>query len=189
MSHFREVESTDKLDLLMVAINKINTNFHYKLEDMHRELSSALKNVCEVVIPKVTSLQKMCEELQARIDDMEGMLPDIKQVNNHLQKIDNEIQPGLCDLQRRMELLERSQSQITDDVSTLKGFTQVQDKQITGLKSKVVDLTTRSMAQNIIIYGKVSDQEKQEDTKAKVLAFFCEKMLMSVDEDEVLVMH
>ena len=42
MEDFQIVYVNDKVKLLMSAINKINTNFHYKFETLSQQLSSDL---------------------------------------------------------------------------------------------------------------------------------------------------
>ena len=189
MSHFKEVETNDKLDLLMAVINTTNTNFHYKMESLERELTSTVKNVCEAIFPRVVSLQKSCEELQARVDNLESNLPDFRKVNTKLYEIDTMINPMLTDLQRRMELLEANQLMANDDVAVLKGFMQVQEKLSKANKDKIVDLTARSMSQNLLIYGLTPDAETQQETIDKVLTFLCSNVKMEVQDDEILVAH
>ena len=45
MTDFKDVDSDNKLDLLMVAINKMNTNFHVKLDSLNQGLSAEVKNL------------------------------------------------------------------------------------------------------------------------------------------------
>ena len=131
MAYFKEVEANHKLDLLMVAINKINTNFHYKLEAMQKEFTSTVRNVCDVMLPKIQNLEKCYEELNARMDDMETSLPEFKDINRKMGVIDQDLTPAVTDLQTRLSRVEVMQSQIADDLTIVKGFLQVHDKKIT----------------------------------------------------------
>ena len=45
MVDFEVVDVNDKLNLLMAAINKINTNFHYKFEDLKEQVTSSIDNL------------------------------------------------------------------------------------------------------------------------------------------------
>ena len=112
----------------MAAINKINTNFHYKFEDLHKELEATLKNVCDAIIPKVNVIQCTCEELRARVDDLEANIPEFKKLNNSLQQLVTTINPAIADLRKRITVLETTQTSICDDMSTIKGFIQVLKK-------------------------------------------------------------
>ena len=56
MTHFKEVEPSHKLDLLMAAINKINTNFHYKFDELRRELTD-LNLTVQNITPKYQQLK------------------------------------------------------------------------------------------------------------------------------------
>ena len=67
MQDFQEVDMSDKLNLLMAAINKINTNMHLKLDS----LKKVVEDKKEGIVPKVEKLTKNQEELLARVDDME----------------------------------------------------------------------------------------------------------------------
>ena len=70
---------------------------------------------------------------------------------------------------------------------------QVQDKVILSNREKVVDLTARSMANNIVISGLCGDQIGQdgekENCKEKVLLFLRNVMKMEVEDNEVVIAH
>ena len=188
MSHFCEVEANDKLDLLMIAINKINASFHYQFEALHKEFSSAVKNVCEEILPKVTSLQTTCEELQAQVYGIKGEIPEFKTINQQLSIVQENVLPNITDLQTRVHQLEEVHSNAVDDITTLKGFAQVHNKQILSTQHKVVKLTARSMVQNIVIHGLTPDGE-EEDAKDQALLFFKNKMKMGIEDNNILMAH
>ena len=73
MEMFKQVEVADKLDLLMAAINKINTNFHYKFDAYQQQLTKEK----EGIIPQIQKVQERHEELEARIEDLEGKIPSM----------------------------------------------------------------------------------------------------------------
>ena len=68
MEHFTEVGLEDKLVLLMSAINKINTNFYYKIDAFKKQLSDDIHGV----MPRLRAIEKDDEEQNARLDDAEG---------------------------------------------------------------------------------------------------------------------
>ena len=45
MKDFTAVDSDEKLNLLMVAINKINTNFHHKFKELSDQLNDPEKGI------------------------------------------------------------------------------------------------------------------------------------------------
>ena len=61
MQDFSAVNMEEKLNLLMVAINKINTNFYYKSEDLNKQLNVGK----EAIIPR---LMKCKEAIAAQYD-------------------------------------------------------------------------------------------------------------------------
>ena len=65
---------------------------------------------------------------------------------------------------------------------------QKQEKQISTLKSKVRDLTTRSMAKNVLISGLMGD-EHGEDCVQKVKQFCVSKLKMQIQDGEIEVAH
>ena len=162
MEDFEAVDINDKLNLLMAAINKINTGFHYKFEELSRRIDEDMTSHME----KYESLQ---QEITARIDDLGNNLPQ----NATLLK---------C-----IEDLEAENSMLQDDVTVIKGLLQVQDKQISGNKEKIVDLTACSMANNVVISGLL--ETEKEECKQLVLEFLREQMKMEVEDSEVLVAH
>ena len=61
MEDFETVDFGDKMNLLMSAINKINTNFHLKWDAIQKQI----KEVVGGVNPRVAALEKMNEEVIA----------------------------------------------------------------------------------------------------------------------------
>ena len=70
----------------------------------------------------------------------------------------------------------------------VKGVIQVHDKSLASAKDKIVDLTARSMANNVTISGLTGDND-EENPKQKVLTFMRDLMKMTLDDAEVLVAH
>ena len=170
MDDFKVVNLDDKLNLLMAAINKINTNFHYKFDALNRLITDGKSGI----LMRVKALEKDHEELTARLDDLENDRPAYK---------------GLCEW---IAKLEKSSSNIQDDIAVLKGFTEVHDKAIHSSQCKIVNLTSRSMADNITILGLMGDDGKEmmESCKVKVLAFLTEDVKVpELTDDEVIVAH
>ena len=166
MDDFKNVDNTEKLDLLMAAINKINTNFHYKFDDLKTQMTEDKVGIK----PKLTSLTKLSEEMCARLDDCESQTSQIQGLKN------------------RIDALERENQRLNDEVTILKGISQVHDKTISNNQKKFVDLTTRSMANNVVITGLLGDT-KEEDPRSKVLAFIREKLKIAIDDSDVIVAH
>ena len=166
IKHFKQVDQGEKLDLLMAAINKINTNFHYKFDSLNKQIT----NEKDGILSRLKNVEKGVEEMQARIDDFEHQLPTLK------------------DLQDRVEMLELANARLMDDVSMIKGFQQVQDKQITQNAKKIVDVTARSMANNVIIYGLCPDTPEQ-DLEQLVYDFMTSKLQMELKPDEIEIAH
>ena len=156
----------DKLNLLMAAINKINTNFHYKFD----ELQKVISNDEDGILSWLTTVERLQEELTARVDDFEGQLPQVA-----------DLSATVSDLSQKLGMLQ-------DDLETLKGFAQVQEKQIASNKSKLIDLTARNMSNNVIISGITGDGQ-EENCKVKVLEFLKNTLTMEVKDKEVLVAH
>ena len=169
MADFEVVDIEDKLNLLMSAINKVNTNFHIKLEQIQLEMQKDRTSTNS----KISALENLCQEMQARLDDNEVAASDIA---------------GLTD---RIAELEETNANMMDDISILKGLAQVHDKAITVNKSKIIDLTARSMANNILVQGLTGDsgEETMAACKQKVLEFLRVKMNMEIEDAEVEVAH
>ena len=153
MEDFEVVDVNDKLNLLMSAINKINTSLHLKMESTQNELSAEVQSIK----PVLQSIQKDQQETAARVDDLE------KNMVKH------------SELLVRIDALETANTTLVDEIAVLKGLTQVQDKQIHQNKDKIIDLTARSMSNNILISGLIGD-DKDEDCIDKVLKFLKSKL-------------
>ena len=166
MELFKQVDANEKLDLLMAAINKINTNFHYKFDSLNK----VIMDDKEGILCRLKSSEKNIEELQARMDDFEQNLPVVK------------------DLQDRVETLELANARLMDDVAMIKGFQQVQDKQIDHNSKKIVDLTSCSMANNVVIYGLYPDV-KDQNVEEIVQNFLTTKLKMELQAEEIEVTH
>ena len=166
MEDFEIVDVKDKLNLLMSAINKINTNFHHKIDSLQSELKAEIKSL----VPRIEAVENFNQEIAARVEDLEQNMVTSSQM---LTRIDN---------------LEEINTQMQDDLTLLKGVLQVQDKQIIQNKSKLTDLTARSMANNITI-ARLKQTEEKENCKEVVLKFFRTQMKMEVQDMEVEVAH
>ena len=131
MKDFSVVDMNEKLNLIMVAINKMNTNFHHKFEDFNRQLNDGDSSIIKRL--------EICEETlqnhhDVYNDEQQGILP-------HLRDVESTI----SDLALRLETLEEQKAQITDELFALKGVMQVQDNKIMQMDKKIVDLTARNM--------------------------------------------
>ena len=170
MEDFKIVDANDKLNLLMAAINKVNTNFHLQLETIQKQMTED-KEELHSKLKKIDSVQKEVTEMSARLDDLERD------------------RPSYTDLLTRMQTLETQSIRVADDVEILKGYIQTQEKQIDQNKKKIVNLTARSMANNITISGILGDSGKESDCKEKVINFMSKKMLLNVNEADIEVAH
>ena len=167
MTDFETVNMDDKLNLLMSAINKVNTNFHLKIDSIKVELLGH-KTAME---PCIKELEKLNQELTARVDDLEHKCA------------------GYNDLCERTEKIELENAKLKDDVAILKGFVQVQDKAISSNQKKIVDLTARSMANNVIVSGIPETDVNEENCKNLIIKFFEEKLKLELNHDHVEVAH
>ena len=155
MQHFKMVGENDKLDLLMAAINKINTNFYYKMEDIRTRLLGETDGVItklDNIQSKIEKLERDAEVDEARIENLESFIPNMKS------------------MEKRIIQLEQQNCEFRDEIAVLRGFTQVHDKAILSHSTKIADLTQRSMSNNITIQGILGDS-KDENCKEKVLTF------------------
>ena len=177
MEDFEVVNMDDKLNLLMSAINKINTNFHHKFEALEKQVLTYNNSL----ISRIEAVEQADEEILARVDDLEGAVSKI------------------TTLETKIKTLEEIQMQMHDELAVIKGVVQVQDKVIHQNKMKVVDLMAQSMANNIVITGICEDVsesqhegqvwQQKENCKEKVLKFLREKLEMEVQDSEVAVAH
>ena len=186
MVHFKQVDHDDKLDLIMAAINKVNTNFYYKFEEVQRSLS----NKEDGLIPRVNKLENWCESVQKDISSIPETLKLAEENNARMDAMEEQI-PTIDSLKQSVKQLEESTSLLRDDMVLLKGILQKQDKKIQHNETDIVDLKKRSMQNNIVIYGLTGDtkDETTEECKNKVLNFMEVQMKMGVTEDEVIVAH
>ena len=149
MEQFQQEDVGNKLDLLMSAINQINTTFHYKFSSLQEQL----------------------------IDETEGVFPRLC-----------ELEDNFAEMSERIEQLEEQNAALAEDVEVLKGLIQGHDTKISHNSSKIVDLTARSMANNLVING-ITGDSKEENCKTNVLTLFREKMGMEVHDNEIKVAH
>ena len=166
MADFETVNIDDKLNLLMYAINKINTNFHLTF----KALNTKIKDISGMT-DKIATLETHYQEILARVDDAETSIADISHNKSKL-----------VDLEEKVEKL-------SDDVVTLKGLAQVQDAALKECKTKIIDLTARSMANNITISGIIGDSLDKENCKEKALKFIREEIKLPIDDADVEVAH
>ena len=106
MEDFEIVNMDDKLNLLMPAINKINTNFHHKFEAMEKQMAMQFANITS----RVAAVETSYEEVLARVDDMEGLTSKIPNMEVKLKRI------------------EELQLKMNDEIAVIKGVLQVEVK-------------------------------------------------------------
>ena len=164
---FTLVDMEEKLNLLMVAINKINTNFHHKFEALNNKLNDPKKGI-------QAQLNGIYEVLN---DEEDGVLPRMR-----------ELESENTEVLRRLEILEQSNEDLRDQVDLLRGTVQVLDKQQETMNKKVIDLTSRSMKNNILI-SSITGDEAKENCKEKVIDFIKTKLKMEIEDKEVIVAH
>ena len=175
MTDFSAVNMEEKLNLLMVAINKINTNFHHKFEELHKELNDPISGMGQKIkkcVERITDLEEALE------DEQDGINPRLKDAELNIQ-----------DMQITMDSLGEELQNLQEQVVLLNGTAQTQDTQLWSITHKLVDITKRSMSNNVIISG-ILGEAKDEDCQAKVVKFLKETMEMEIDDDkQVEVAH
>ena len=168
MEDFEVVDLNDKLNLLMPSMNKINTNFHHRFESLSKQMG----NEKEGLIGRITLTEHFLAEIQARMDDVEERTAATPQYNI------------------KVSVLEERVQKLSDDVATIKGLLQVQDTELKMCKNKIVDLTARSMSNNITISGITGDvKDEKEDCVDKVKNFLQEKLDLEFADQEIEVAH
>ena len=186
MEYFRQVGHGDKLDLIMAAINKVNTTFYHKLEEVQRKLSDQDTGL----IPRLQKVEEWMEDSKVKIDQITEQQGAIEELDARLEGIKGKI-PTWSDMQKQMDKLSVQNATLQDDVALLKGVLQTHDKKLLQDHESIVDLKKRSMQNNIIIYGITGDskEETSDQCKQKVLSFMSDKMKMVVHEAEIEVAH
>ena len=178
MKDFEAVTSTDeKLNLIMVAINKINTNFHHKFKAVNKQLHEGE----DAIVPQLKNCKSALEKCHKVLNnEQEGLLPRMRDAEASVE-----------DLIQRVEKLETQSVELQDQIVCLKGATQVHDRKLNSMDNKITDLTARSMANNIIVQGITGDPgpDVKEDCKAKAINFLRNIMNMELQEQEVLMAH
>ena len=89
---------------------------------------------------------------------------------------------------KHIEELGELASSTSEDVAFLQGVVQKQDRQIQRLKNKVIDLTTKSMKNNIVISGWEGDNP-DENCVMSVEKFFQDKLKMTFHKDDIHIAH
>ena len=171
---FEAVNMEEKLNLIMVAINKVNTNFHHKFQELH----NALNNKDDGIITRLNNCENALSDLDPILNDEEdGVLPRLREAESDIEIMKTQMD----------EVLESNRT-LQDQVFMLSGTIQVHDHQIQSNEKKVTDLTKRSMANNILIGGLTGDVEK-ENCKQKVMEFLTDTLKMQNIGEQVIVAH
>ena len=159
MKDFSAVDIEEKLNLLMVAINKINANFHHKFEDLNKQLNDGDNGIVSRLNVVKQAIESHHEVLS---DETDGILPRMRDVES-----------AVAEIQSQMETLIEEKTAMQDELYILKGYTQIHDKHIDQAHSKITDLTARNMKNSIIINGILEDKTpRTENCKEKVHHFF-----------------
>ena len=174
MKDFIEVNMDEKLNLLMCAINKVNTNFHRKLETLQKSIEQQNKALTD----RVGRCETAIDSLKKQINDQDpGVLPRI-----------TDAETMITDMSERLEALKKKTANLTDQVALLAGTIQVHDRQLVSQQSKTIDLTARSMQNNLIIMG-ITKDSKDENCRQKVMDVIVNKMDLEICEKDIEVAH
>ena len=65
----------------------------------------------------------------------------------------------------------------------------MQDTTLKECKNKIVDLTARSMSNNVTISGLTGDNAEEKECEKKVLNFLRNEVSMEVEDSEIIVAH
>ena len=83
MDDFAAVNMEEKLNLLMVAINKINTNFHNKFKDMYKKIFDDVNAVEPRIVACESNIAGLKEKFEDKIDDKSTeLLWDCRMLNS-----------------------------------------------------------------------------------------------------------
>ncbi len=125
-------------------------------------------------------IQKTLKRLTKRIEDpRHGLIPQVSSVEQ--QADDN---------QMRIAKLEAENAEFRQNQKIMMGLIQRQCEQLSRQKSKLEDLTVRSMSANIVIHNYDYEiDEKERDLRPVVMGFLRDKMNISPDPREVYVAH
>ena len=91
MSEFETINMESKLNVLMAAINTMNTNFHMKFESLEKKLSAE-----GGIQSKIVDLEGDYQILCARVDNAEGALAAVTENTTKLNNLEQKIE-DLCD--------------------------------------------------------------------------------------------
>lgn len=121
---------------------------------------------------------------------------DIHSASNGLIVNSDKMQKRLDDYQKSMEQMEANQKRmsqmlaenkkLSSDLITAQGLIQKYSQKIKHLEFKVLDLTKRSMEQNVIIHGiEECSEPREEDCYESVIGFINNNFPFRVDESDI----
>ena len=110
------------------------------------------------------------------------------QIDDSIINEDTDVGAKVITAQTQADTNAISVAELKYENKILKGLVQKQSKQIDSLNSKVIQLTARSMENNLIVTGIIGDTKK-ENCKQKVIEFIKNKVEVDVCDTEVLVAH
>ena len=135
----------------------------------------------------MSAINKINMNFHHKFEDLSGKLKNIKE---DLTPRISSLESKVVSMQVRMDHLEENNTALKDELAVIKGLLQVNDNNVSSLSKKVIDLTARSMANNIIITGIMGDSEQEQDCKAKVLDFMRTHLkIEDLQDHEVEVAH
>ena len=114
MGDFEAVDMNEKLNLLMVAINKMNTNFHHKFKELNNEINDPTAGMKAKLESYAANIKEIYESLE---DEDEGAFPCIRQLEHDYE--------GMVD---QIDKLESQLANVTDQLTMIRGTIVVHDK-------------------------------------------------------------
>lgn len=172
-----ETQDHEDFDEMGSIEDLLPPKFLLRKEDFEKKNNT---NKIDAVFEAVNKLYNHHAQVSARtksleyavFDQEDGILPQLNGVATFAKSA-----------QDKQDLLTKEVLALREELDIAKGLIQKQSKQIKELKAKQVDLTARSMANNLTISG-INGDTKDADVKSQLYNFLEEELGIDMEEQE-----
>ena len=152
-------------------------------KDKMAALVTFFNQMAEKMLEVNTSINHEQGGLCVRLALCQNQLDDFSENILKVPSLEKEV-VQIPELTKKLSIAEQDLIQLKLDNHTLQGIVQRQSTHIAMLNDKVVDLTTRSMENNLIISG-LEDDEKKEISRPKAVSFLKDMVELDMEKSEI----
>lgn len=181
---FKKADTDKKLDMIASAFNKISETFNNKIDNLRTEVDTKLNNL-ETLEKKID--KKLDPLWDAVFEEEVGLKDVVRKLETDFYTEDTGIKSKVQELEKAADFTDNNYRELAKQLDVIKfeqeilrGYATKHEDQLFAVQDKVIDMTAKSMENNISISGL---EELPEEDPITILKKFLMEELRIADLD------